>query len=344
MVVRSERRTPCGLFSRPKLAIGPSVVVGPGHRAFTIIELLVVIAILGVLVALTLVGVHSARESARRATCLDHLRQIGIAMQAHHEVHRMFPPGSRNATGLHVFMLPYIGQQTLWEAYDHGSLWSSLSNQPVRAAFIEQYVCPSDPFVEICAADGSRPTSYAGCYGSGAQKYGFNGVFRMYGAENLYGKNPGKYPVRAADIKDGLSNTVAMSEILVSGLTPSLLLTPKVDKRRVIVDFPPLQLPDELEAFADGCAALVGQYYYHEFNWGRPWVHGQPFKTMYNHVLTPNGSNCTNGTAVAEGAYTAASNHPGGVNSLFADGHAVFVADSIERRVWRSQASRNGRD
>ncbi len=312
------------------------------RHAFTIIELLVVIVIVGLLVALTLAGVQTARESARRATCADHLRQIGLAMQGHHAAHRMFPPGSRNGTGMHVFMLPYMGQAALWEAYDQNSLWSSVPNQPVRAAAVGEYVCPSDPFVDIHAADGSRPTSYAGCYGSGAQRYGFNGVFRMYGRWFLNGSGE-KNPVRDADIQDGLSNTIAISEILVCGLTTG---PGRADPRRVIVNIPAQGLPDELDTFADSCASQPSppKYPYRDDVWGRPWVHGAPFRTMYNHVLTPNGNNCINGTDVTTGAYTAASNHPGGVNSLFADGHVSFESDTVARSVWRALASRHAGD
>ncbi len=336
MAAQSVRFADSGDFQSSRLA-------DSRRRAFTIIELLVVIAIVGILVALTLVGLQSARESARRAACLDHLRQIGLAMQSHHTAHRMFPPGSRDGVSMHVWMLPYMGQSALWEAWDRSTLWDSVENQPVRGAAVEQYVCPSDSFVEILAADGSRPTNYAGCYGSGVQRYGFNGVFRMYESKDIYGTSPGKYPVRDADISDGLSTTIAVSEILVSGLTTGL---GGADARRVIVNITAQTLPDELDAFADSCANQPNPatYPYRDDVWGRPWVHGAPFRTMYNHVLTPNGNNCVNGTFVQDGAYTAASNHPGGVNSLFADGHVAFVTESVDRKIWRAHSSRNGDD
>ena len=84
----------------------------------TLLELLVVISIIGLLLALIIPAVQQARESSRRLQCRSHLRQIGIAVHNYESVHGMFPPGSSRAFSLHVFLLPYVDQNALYQHAD----------------------------------------------------------------------------------------------------------------------------------------------------------------------------------------------------------------------------------
>jgi prepilin-type N-terminal cleavage/methylation domain-containing protein/prepilin-type processing-associated H-X9-DG protein len=127
---------------------------------FTLVELLVVIAIIGVLVALLLPAVQTARESARRMQCVNNLKQMAIAVHNYQEVHGVFPTGHiipRNMPGANghetiapwqVIILPFIEQKALWDIYDP-TVFSDQDgkggvNKIVRETSIAVYRCPTD--------------------------------------------------------------------------------------------------------------------------------------------------------------------------------------------------------
>jgi prepilin-type N-terminal cleavage/methylation domain-containing protein/prepilin-type processing-associated H-X9-DG protein len=119
---------------------------------FTLVELLVVIAIIGVLVALLLPAVQAARESARRMQCSNNLKQIGLALQNHHDVLQVFPPGQIHTsssgepyiTTWGIELLPYLEQANLQARYDKTIAPTSASNVLVLQTRIKSYICPSD--------------------------------------------------------------------------------------------------------------------------------------------------------------------------------------------------------
>src|SRR5262245_45025945 len=101
----------------------------PPLRGFTLVELLVVIAIIGTLVALLLPAVQAARETSRRASCLNNLKEIGVAIQLYHDARRILPPGgvstgpccsTESYSSWPISILPYLEQKNLSERYSHG--------------------------------------------------------------------------------------------------------------------------------------------------------------------------------------------------------------------------------
>ena len=131
---------------------------------FTLVELLVVIAIIGVLVALLLPAVQSAREAARRASCQNNFKQVGVALQNYHSANGFFPPGTdfsegyaidqdkicpeldgphKLGVGWGVFILPYMEQSAIYDQMnlddvDDNATWEAAGN------LVSTYICPSE--------------------------------------------------------------------------------------------------------------------------------------------------------------------------------------------------------
>lgn len=127
-------------------------------RGFTLIELLVVIAIIGILIALLLPAVQQAREAARRTSCKNNLKQVGIALHNYHDVHGVFPPGwigvedglhaahdGDNGSGWALQILPFIDQANLWQKFDSHHSIAEEVNESILVVTLPTFVCPSDP-------------------------------------------------------------------------------------------------------------------------------------------------------------------------------------------------------
>jgi len=299
-----------------------------------VLELLVVLFVLGVLVALLLPAVSSARESSRRLQCKNNLRQFGIATAAYESAHGMFPPGGAGGgASTHVVLLPYIDQGPVYDVYTRAG-----DRRSIVSVALPVFACPSEsaPRLYTFRPTPEAFTSYCGNCGTGVLDSGYNGMFRHIGA----GTDP-QYPegpIRAQDVRDGLSQTALASELLTFTLSFERLRsnwhTPDMFSKPGDTG----ELAAECEAVPDNPTTLgwrgsvVGR--------GLPWVRGELGTTMYNHVLTPNRPSCFNGTDVQTGVYTSASLHSAGVHLLFADGHCDFASNSVDAGVWRSFGSR----
>ena len=142
---------------------------------FTLVELLVVIAIIGILVALLLPAVQAAREAARRMSCGNNLKQIGLSCHNYHDTYKTFPPGNitpgnccgtPSAATWTLFILPFLEQQPLHDRYNF-NLWNDARpgrrgltggpNAAVCMTFVKTFICPSDVNVRGLQEPNSGP-------------------------------------------------------------------------------------------------------------------------------------------------------------------------------------------
>src|SRR6476620_6054874 len=117
------------------------------RTGFTLVELLVVIAIIGILVAFLLPAVQAAREASRRSQCQNNLKQIGLAVQNHHDARRAFPMGrngiDQKAVSWAFFSLPYLEETAIYNSWDPNFRVDDDRNSSAMRTPIESYACPS---------------------------------------------------------------------------------------------------------------------------------------------------------------------------------------------------------
>jgi prepilin-type N-terminal cleavage/methylation domain-containing protein len=190
------------------------------RKGFTLVELLVVAAITGVLVALLLPAVQSAREAARRSHCQNNLRQIGIALHDYHAAHGAFPIGcvekrtfsqpTARQLAWSASLLPHLEQQPLWQMIDFGSPYDSARNAPAARTVIAAFLCPSA--VRLAEGrDGNQVSRPSGEYQAAAIDYG-----GVYGAVQVSPSGNGAMlfdrAVSLKQITDGSSHTMMVAE------------------------------------------------------------------------------------------------------------------------------------
>ena len=147
---------------------------GCRRAGFTLVELLVVMAIVGLLIALLLPAIQSARGAAFQTRCKNNLRQIGLGLNAYHAAKKSFPvgvkewrrPGDSNKRQLawSAYLLPYLEEQSLYNRLDLSTPFDSPENELGAAQVLSVFVCPVSERGDDLV-DGRGPTDYGGIYG-----------------------------------------------------------------------------------------------------------------------------------------------------------------------------------
>jgi prepilin-type N-terminal cleavage/methylation domain-containing protein len=313
------------------------------RQGFTLVELLVVIAIIGVLVALLLPAVQSAREAARRSRCTNNLKQIGLAVHNYELTHRTFPIGAYDCcygTWL-LAILPYVEQGSLYSQYvrpgamegfggaNGGDIrYGTAVNLPVTRTQVVAYVCPSDTkSANSGVINGVTFHNYVANFGNTVRGRLNSRSVMFGGAPFIMVINPtkvpgfvtdGKHPqfVKFADVTDGMSTTLMFSETVQGkggdlrgfgwwggGSHFETMLTPNSP------------LPDRTE---QSCTPTVR--------------------------LNPPCANRVIGDPDQEETIAARSRHPTGVHAAMCDGSTHFFSNNIDLTTWRALGTAAGGD
>jgi prepilin-type N-terminal cleavage/methylation domain-containing protein len=362
--------------------------------AFTLVELLVVIGIIAILVAILMPAVQKARESARRIRCSNNLKQLGLALQTYADAWgQTFPPmrGGTNSsvTGSNVAwdltsrdslsglvgLLPHLEQTVLYEqiqSSNYGPVpWFSTvywdRNIPVLN-------CPSDAVIR-----GRRGnSSYKFCMGTTYWRN--NDIWEqelngMFGITHTRGnKAMGAWyrediaalskTYRFSDVRDGLSNTIAMAERRIGDYNNSQDIANvaygSFDGRDLFVP----RKDNDPDIARENCRwsvltkSLVAARKYNpnvlivgadaarpRDRPGERWADGRPYYAGFNTIIEPNGPSCTEDDGDwYPGVYTASSRHPGSVNVVLGDGAVRKINDEIDFNIWRAMGTRAGNE
>ena len=334
-----------------QLVFGRRAGSASGRAGFTLVELLVVIAIIGVLVGLLLPAVQTAREAARRSSCQNNLKQIGLAILNHENSKKAFPAGyvyrgvSERSWGWAAIILPYMERMDLYQTLQPdkrrlSTIVTATASQTDISALqtkIAGYCCPSDsspdlrdralfdsPSTEVALFGSSPPfqvatANYVGCCG-GHSTAGTPTAGCVSGASTVCVSNTTYYCAPHSDADTGgiffgeLTSTASGS----AALPPGIRLSDITDGTSKVIMVG--------ERSADGLAATwVGV--------GSPCDYGP--KGTCTTLGRPSNQNWDvyGLNATVNIGKNMCSPHPNGVQYLFADGAVAFISDNASSSV-----------
>jgi type II secretory pathway pseudopilin PulG len=310
----------------------------------TLVELLVALAILALGTALLLPAVQQARESARRSSCANNLRQVGLALQNYHAVYGQFPAtmgfpnphGRQKQFSVYTQLLSELDRAPLFHAtnfevlaqdpYMFSSANNGDANATVMRVRIGALLCPSDGRIGVATL--TSEVSYRANLGSDRW---------IPSAGN--GPRAGPLESASSTTTDGLSNTAAFSEKLIGG-------GPGIGQLNAQTDMVVGGLGDPYSADQSlaRCQSLAGAPSGFYSIGGLSWFIGSLSQTEYNHVVEPNSNitDCIVPSNPIIGIVSARSNHQNGVEVGFVDGSVRLVKSTVDRNIWRALGTKSG--
>lgn len=285
---------------------------------FTLVELLVVIAIIGILVALLLPAIQSAREAARRAQCINNLKQQALACQMHHDAMKVFPDGGGETTIITwawgALVLPYAEEANAKDLINFKAGFNSPVNRVANRTLFPMYQCPSSPPNRLVTATVNIP----GVEDAAATNYLAVGTHRLH-------------PVKGADYGQGIdffgsgimfNNARTKMKDVTDGSSKTLLIC----EVNVMPDDPLIRDPS-FAAYCPGGNCELGKIW-------AAWGTATSYFGINSHVGPGKPS------AYLDGSID--SYHPSGANFAFADGHEEFLSAGIDQNVLVALTTRAG--
>jgi prepilin-type N-terminal cleavage/methylation domain-containing protein/prepilin-type processing-associated H-X9-DG protein len=331
------------------------------RRAFTLIELLVVIAIIGVLIALLLPAVQSAREAARRTQCVNNLKQIGLALHNYEEALGTFPPGyvssvdfkvtdacnmdQENQHGVDLgtgwawgsMILPFLEQQPLYNSINFNLSVAYKDNDTCSLTPLTVYLCPSDPGPSVVPVfedppDPNNPGSYNATHivdflsrGNYVGMYGLGEICSQSNARDAE-DNSGNGPYgRHAGIF--YRNSATRIAAITDGTSNTIIVGERSHNLSYVT-----WVARSIDGWLGKTSLIEG---------GTDKFNASP-EECWTQIMGPCGvedgpRTINNPEAHVEDYW---SMHPGGANLLFADGSVHFLKSSINPIPWRALATR----